>query len=123
MLFQPLKKIQVEDDDNDLSIGKKFEKSLESERKEAYEKASLKYEQSKDKHDIFLDNNPKDVDDIIKTMTPETPTQEQMKLLEIYDRTNHCVPTKEIKIMASMGIFDSKIVSCQPPVCASKMQK
>ena len=31
-------KIQVEDDDNDLSIGKKFDKSSESERKEAYEK-------------------------------------------------------------------------------------
>ena len=37
-------KIQVEDDDNDLSIRKKFKKSSESERKEAYEKASLEQE-------------------------------------------------------------------------------
>ena len=55
-------KIQVEDDDNDLSIGKKFDRSSEAERKEAYEKASLEHEQSKDKQDIFLENNPKDAD-------------------------------------------------------------
>ena len=42
-------KIQVEDDDNELYIGKKFDKSSEAERKEAYENASLEYEQSKDK--------------------------------------------------------------------------
>ena len=87
-------KIQVEDDNNDLSIGNKFNKYSESERKEAYEKASLKHNQSKDKQDIFLDNNPMDVDEIIKAMTPETLTQEQIKLLEIHDRTNHCVPIK-----------------------------
>ena len=92
-------KIQVKDDDNGLSIRKKFEKSSESERKEAYEKASLEHEQSKDKQDIFLDNNLKDVGEIIKEMTPETLTQEQMKLLEIHDRTNHCVPIKEIQVM------------------------
>ena len=34
-------KIEVEDDDNDLSIGKKFDKSLKAEIKEAYEKAPL----------------------------------------------------------------------------------
>ena len=50
-------------------------------RKEVYEKASLEHEQSKDKQDIFIDNNPKDVDEIIKAMTPETLTQEQMTLL------------------------------------------
>ena len=55
-------KIQVKDDDNDLSIDKKFDKYSEAERKEAYEKASLDHEQSKDKQDIFLDNNPKDAD-------------------------------------------------------------
>ena len=44
-----------------------------------------------------------------------------MKLLEIHDRTNHCVSIKEIQVMASMGIFDSKLASCQPPVCASCM--
>ena len=55
-------KIQVKDDNNDLSIGKKFDKYLESERKEAYEKASLDHEKSKDKQDISLDNNLKDVD-------------------------------------------------------------
>ena len=87
-------KIQVKDDDNDLSIDKKFEKSSEAERKEAYEKASLEHEQSKDKQDIFLDDNPKDVDEIIKAITPETLTQDQMKLLEIHNRTNHCVPIK-----------------------------
>ena len=54
-------------------------------------------------------------------MTPGYLTQEQMKLLEIQDRTNHCVPIKEIQVMASMGIFDSKLPSCQPPVCASCM--
>ena len=114
-------KIQVEDDNNDLYIGKKFEKSLESERKEAYEKASLGHEQSKDKQDIFLDNDPKDVDDIIKEMTPGTLTQDQMKSLYIHNRTNHCVPIKEMQFMASMGIFNSKLASCQPPVCASCM--
>ena len=36
-------KIQVGDDDHDSSIGKNFDKSLESERKEAYEKASLEH--------------------------------------------------------------------------------
>ena len=87
-------KIQVEDDDNHLSIGKKFNKSSVSEIKEAYEKASLEHEQSKDKQDVSLDNNPKDVDGIIKAMTPKTLTQEQMKLLEIHYRTNHCVPIK-----------------------------
>ena len=111
-------KIQVKDDDNDLSIRKKFDKSLESERKEEYERASLKHEQSKDKQDIFLDYNPKDVDEIIKEMTPETLTQDHMKLLEIHDRTNLYVPIKEIQFMASMGIFDPKLASCQPPVCA-----
>ena len=64
------KKIQVEDDNNDLSIGKKFDRSSELERKQAYEKASLEHEQSKDKQDIFLDNNPKYADEIIKAMTP-----------------------------------------------------
>ena len=64
------KKIQVEDDDNDLSIGKNYNKYSELERKEAYEKASLEHEQSKDKQDIFLENNPKDADEIIKAMTP-----------------------------------------------------
>ena len=73
--------IQVKDDENDLSIGKKFEKSSEAERKEAYEKASLDHKQSKDKQDIFFDNNPKNADEIIKAMTPETLMQEQMKLL------------------------------------------
>ena len=97
MLSQPFEKIQVEDDDNDLSIGKKIDKSSESERKEAYEKASLEHEQLKDKKDIFLDDNPKDVDEIIKAITPETLTQDQMKLLEIHDRTNQCVPIKKYK--------------------------
>ena len=61
------------------------------------------------------------MDETIKAMTPGYLTQEQMKLLEIQDRTNHCVPIKEIQVMASMGIFDSKLPSCQPPVCASCM--
>ena len=47
-------KIQAEDDDNDLSIGKKFDKSSESERKGAYDKASLEHEQSKYKQYMFL---------------------------------------------------------------------
>ena len=94
------KKIQVEDDNNDLSIGKKFDKSSELERKEEYEKASLEHQQSKDKQDIILDNNPKDVDEIIKAMTTKTLTQEEMKLLEIHDRTNHYVPIKEIQVLA-----------------------
>ena len=38
-------KIQVKDDDNDLSIWKKFDKSSESERKGSYEKVSLEQEQ------------------------------------------------------------------------------
>ena len=67
---------------------------MESERKEAYEKVALKHEQSKYKPDIFLDDNLKDVDEIVKAMTPEILTQDQMKLLGIYDRTNHCVPIK-----------------------------
>ena len=37
-------KIQVEDDDNDLSIRNNFDKSSESERKEAYKNASLEHE-------------------------------------------------------------------------------
>ena len=69
-------KIQVKDDDNDLSIGKKFDMYSEAERKEAYEKASLEHEQSKDKQNISPENNPKNVDEIIKAMTPETLTQE-----------------------------------------------
>ena len=48
-------KIQVEDDDNDLFIGKNFDSFLEAVRKEAHEKASLMHEQSKDKQDIFLE--------------------------------------------------------------------
>ena len=47
--------------------------------------------------------------------------QGQMKLLEIHDRTNHCMKIKEIQFMASMGIFGSKLAFCQPPVCASCM--
>ena len=86
------RKIQVKDDENDLFIRKKFDKSSESERKEAHEKASLEHEQSKDKPEIFLDDNTKIVDEIIKAMTPENLTKEQMKLLETHDRTNHCVP-------------------------------
>ena len=54
-------------------------------------------------------------------MTPETLTQELTKLLDIHDRTNHCVPIKEIQVMATMGIFDSKLASCQPQVCVSCM--
>ena len=80
-------KIQVEDDDNDLLIGKKFNSFSEAGRKEAYEKASLEHKQSKDKQDIFLEkNDKKDADEIIKPMTPKTLTQEQTKILEIYDR-------------------------------------
>ena len=117
-----MKKIQVEDDDNDLSIGKIFDKSSESERKEAYEKASLEHKQSKDKQDIFLEkNDKKDADEIIKDMTPKTLTQEQTNILEINDRTNHRVPIKSIQVMATTGIFDSKLASCQPPVCTSCM--
>ena len=44
-----------------------------------------------------------------------------MKLSEIKDITNHCVPIKEIQVMAYMVIFYSKLASCQPPVCASCM--
>ena len=65
-------KIQVKYDNNYLSIGKKFNKSSEAERKEAYKKASLEHEQSKYKQDIFLDNNQKYADEIIKAMTPKT---------------------------------------------------
>ena len=81
MLSQPFEKNQVKDDENDLSIGKNFDKYSEAERKEAYDKSSLDHEKSKDKQDIFFDNKPKDADEIIKAMTPETLTQEQMKLL------------------------------------------
>ena len=42
-------KIQVKDYDNDLFIWKKFDIFLEAVRKEAYEKASLEHEKSKDK--------------------------------------------------------------------------
>ena len=70
-------------------MGKKFDKSLESERIKAYAKTSLEHGEIKDKQDIFLRKSPKDVDEIIKTTTPETLTQEQMKLLEIHDQTNH----------------------------------
>ena len=48
-------KIQVKDDNNDLFIGNIFESFLGSARKEAYEKASLEHEQSKDNKDIFLE--------------------------------------------------------------------
>ena len=90
-------KIKVEDDNNDLLIGKKFDSVSEAVRKEAYEKASLENEQSKDKQNILLDKNyKKDADEIIKAMTPETITQEQTKLLEIHDKRSHCVPIKEI---------------------------
>ena len=69
-------KIQVEYDNNDLFIGNKFDSFLEAVRKEAYEKASLMHEQSKDKQDIFLEkNDKKDADEIIKAMTPKTLTQ------------------------------------------------
>ena len=113
------KKIQVEDDNNDILIGNKFDSFSEAVRKEAYEKASLEHKKSKDKQYIFLDKNyEKDADEIIKAMTPKTLTQEQTKLLEIHNRTNQCVPIKEIQVMATMGIFDSKLASCQPPVCA-----
>ena len=60
----------------------------------------MEHEESKDKQDIFLENNPKDVDEIIKGMTLGTLTQEQMILLEIHDRTNHYLPIKEIQVMA-----------------------
>ena len=84
-------------------FGKKFDSVLEVVRKEAYEKASLEHEQSKYKQDIFLDKNyKKDADEIIKSMTPETLTQEHMKPLEIHDKTNHCVPIKEIQVMATI---------------------
>ena len=113
-------KIQVEDDDNDIFIRKKFDSISEAVQKEAYEKASLEHEQSKDKQDIFIDrNDKKDMDEIIKAMTPENLTQEHTTLLEIHDKTNHCVTIKEIQVMDTMGIFDSKLASCQPPVCAS----
>ena len=71
-------KIQVGDDNNDLSIGKKFDKSSELERKEACDNASMDHKESKDKQDIFLENNPKYVDKTIKAMTPKTLTQEQI---------------------------------------------
>ena len=115
-------KIQVEDDDNDIFICKKFDSVSEAVRNDAYDKASLEHEQSKDNQDIFLDkNDKKDADEIIKAMTPKNLTQEQTKILEIHDKTNRCVPIKEIQLMATMGIFDSKLASCQPPVCASCM--
>ena len=75
---------------------KKLDKYLEVERKEAYEKASPEHEQSKDKQDILLEKNPKDVDKINRAMTPENLTQDHMKRLDIHDRTNLYVPIKEI---------------------------
>ena len=114
------KKIQVEDDNNDIFIRKKLESFSEAVRKEAYEKASLEHKQSTDKQDIFLEtNDKKDADEIIKAMTPETLTQERTKLLEICNRKNNCVPIKEIQVLATIGVFDSKLASCQPPVFAS----
>ena len=114
-------KNQVKDDDIDLSIINKVDKSLELERKDAYTKAPLEHREKKDKQDIFLDNKPKNVDEIINTMTPKTLTQDKMKLLENNDKKNHRLPIKEKQVMASMGILDSKIASCQPPVFASCM--
>ena len=88
-------KIQVKDDDNGPFLGKQFESVLEAVRKEAYEKASLEHKQSKDKQDIFLyKNDKKDADEIIKAMNPKNLTQEQTKLLEIYDNKNNCVSIK-----------------------------
>ena len=85
-------KIQFEDNENDLFIINKFDRVSEAVRKDAYEKASLEHEQSKDNQDIFLDKNDKKyADEIIKVVTPETLTQEQTKLLEIHDKTNHCI--------------------------------
>ena len=52
-------KIQVEDDDNDIFIWKKFDSVSEAVRNDAYYKASLEHEQSKDNQDIFLDKNDK----------------------------------------------------------------
>ena len=58
--------------------------------------STLGNRQSKDEQDIFLDkNDEKDADEIIKAMTPKTLTQEQTKLLDIHNKTNHCVPIKE----------------------------
>ena len=72
------KKNQVKDDENDPFIGKQFVSVLEAVRKEAYEKASLEQEQSKDNQDVFLDkNDKKDADEIIKAMKTETQTQDQ----------------------------------------------
>ena len=88
-------KIQVKDDENDLFIGKKSASFSEAVREEAYEKASLEHDQSKDKKDIFIGkNDKKDADEVIKDITPKTLTQEQTKLIEIHDRINHCVPIK-----------------------------
>ena len=42
-------KIQVEDDDNDPFIEKQFDSVSEAVRKEAYEKAPMEHEKSKDK--------------------------------------------------------------------------
>ena len=54
-----LNKIEVKDDNNDLSIGKKFENSSESERKEAYKKASLEHKKSKDRRHNWSTSNQK----------------------------------------------------------------
>ena len=105
------KQIQVKDDNNDLFIGKKFDSISEAARKEAYEKASLEHEQSQDKQDIFIDkNDKKDTDEIIKAMTPKTLTQEQTKLLEIYDKTNHCLPIKEIQVTCILPTTSLRVV-------------
>ena len=48
-------KIQVEDNNNDIFIRKKFNSVSGAVRKEAYKKASLEHKQSKDKQDIFLE--------------------------------------------------------------------
>ena len=72
----------------------------------------MEHEKSKHKQEIFIDNILKDMDEIIKAMTPETLTQDQMKILEIHDRTNHCMSIKEIQVLAPMGIFDSKLAFC-----------
>ena len=48
-----------------------------------------------------------------------TLSKDQQKLLDIHEKTNHCISIKELQLMSKEGRLPNRLSTCNPPLCLS----
>lgn len=48
-----------------------------------------------------------------------TLSKDQQELLDIHEKTNHCISIKELQLMAKEGKLPNRLSTCNPPLCPS----